>query len=783
MTAEIALVFGILAVAILLFVSEVIRVDLVALGVLVALALTGLLQPEQVLSGFSNPAVITVWAMFILSAGLARTGIASRIGAQVLRIAGGSDGRMVAVIMTITGLLSAFMNNIGIAALFLPITMEIASRTKRSASQLLMPMAYGSLLGGLVLLIGTASNLLVRDALREAGFKPLGMFDFTPGGLIILAVCVAYMSLIGRRFLPKRETPRPLAAGNQSDERDVTAFYGLEERLAYLLLPEDSPLAGITLSESRIGLALGLNVLSIQRKSGQHLPAEASSELEGGDRLLILGRLDRMAEISANPLFTIENRSPTLARLISEEIGLAEFQVTAESAFLNITLASINMRQKYGVNVLAILHGETSRRSNLQQVSLSSGDRLLLQGHLSKLKAFENQPGYRLLGIKEAEQYHLEERLLFISILQGSSLIGRNLQESRLGAAYGLAALSICHGDGTWQMPQPETILQEGDSLVLGGRPQDIDVLRGLSALQIDYQVNADLHKLKSGPIQIVEIMLSPFTNMSGKTLRELHFREKYGVSVLAIWRGDRAYRTNLGDIPLNYGDALLCYGPLERFELIARDRDFVVLKTEVQEKPRLEKAPLSATIMIGVIGAVILLGMPISIAAIGGVVLMVLTRCLTMEEAYQGIDWRSVFLIAAMLPMGIAMQQTGAALYLANLVIGLVGAHGPTAILAGLMVLSTIATQVMPSPVVAVIMSPIALSTAINLGISPYPFMMGIAYALAAAFLSPVAHPANVLVMSPGSYRFTDYFKQGLPLTIIVLAVSIPLLPILFPY
>ena len=263
----------------------------------------------------------------------------------------------------------------------------------------------------------------------------------------------------------------------------------------------------------------------------------------------------------------------------------------------------------------------------------------------------------------------------------------------------------------------------------------------------------------------------------------ELRFREKYGVSVLAIWRGDRVYRTNLNEIKLNFGDALLCYGTLDRFELIARDRDFVVLKTEVQEKPRLKQAPLAALIMLGVVGSVILLGLPIAIAAIAGCVLMVLTRCLTMEEAYQSIDWKSVFLIAAMLPLGIAMQQTGAATYLANQVIQTIGGLGPMAVLAGLMVLSMVATQVMPSPVVAVLMSPIALTTAVNMGVSPYPFMMGVAYALAAAFLSPVAHPANVLVMSPGGYRFSDYVKQGLPISLIVLLISIPLVPLLFPF
>jgi di/tricarboxylate transporter len=385
--------------------------------------------------------------------------------------------------------------------------------------------------------------------------------------------------------------------------------------------------------------------------------------------------------------------------------------------------------------------------------------------------------------VRETQEYQLDERLLLIRIPKGSSLVGRSLEESRLGSAYGLAVLSIERGDDIWQMPQPQLALQASDRLVLGGRPLDIEVLRGLEGLQVDRHVNLNLEKLDGGSMQMIEIMLSPYTTLAGKTLAELKFREKYGVSVLAIWRGERAFRTGLGSIPLNFGDALLCFGPLDKFELMARDRDFVVLKTEVQEEPRTRKAPFASLIMLGVVGSVILLGLSISIAAITGCVLMVITRCLTMDEAYQSIDWRAVFLIAAMLPLGVALEEKGAAAYVARIVIDSVGMYGPFAILAGLMILSTVSTQVMPSPVVAVLMSPIGLSAAVNMGVSPYPFMMGIAYALAASFLSPVAHPANVLVMSPGGYRFSDYFKQGLPIVIIVILVSIPLLPMLFPF
>jgi di/tricarboxylate transporter len=277
--------------------------------------------------------------------------------------------------------------------------------------------------------------------------------------------------------------------------------------------------------------------------------------------------------------------------------------------------------------------------------------------------------------------------------------------------------------------------------------------------------------------------MLSPHTTLAGKTLRDLKFRERYGVSVLAIWRGDRSYRTGLGDIPLTYGDAFLCYGPREKFELLARDPEFVVLRLDVQEKPLVEKAPLAGVIMAGVVGAVLLGWLPIYVAAIAGASLMVLTRCLTMEEAYRSIEWQAVFLIAAMLPLGVAMQRTGAAELLAHSVVQAAGPYGPTAILAGIVLLTLVINQFIPSAVNAVVMTPIALATAAGLGISPYPFVMGIAYAAASSFMTPVSHPANVLVMSPGGYRFSDYMKNGLPITIIVFVVTVVLVPVMFPY
>lgn len=781
MTPEILIVFIILAGAIFLFASEIIRMDLTALLVLVALYLAGLVEAAQALSGFSNPAVVTIWAMFILSAGLTRTGVSSLLGAQVLRLAHKGETRLVAALMSITALLSSFMNNTAIAAMFLPITLEISRRTKQAPSRLLLPMAYGSLLGGLVLLVGTSSNLVVRDVMRETGYTPLGIFDFAPGGLVILLLSVLYMALLGRRFLPARQTPQALSAADNADDGGHTQ-YGLEERLATLVLPEDSPLAGTTLVESRIGRALGLNILGIQRKNGRRAPAESNAILEAGDRLLVLGRLERIDEISQKPMFFVENKRLAIEHLLTGHVGLSEFEVTPDSVFAGKSLSELGLRKRHEVNVLAIRQGEIVRRTNLQDLSLNPGDFLLIQGAVEQIEHFKDQPGYHRLTMKDAAGYHLEERLLSIRIPVGSALIGRTLAETRLGAAYGLAVLRILRGQQELFMPKPDLPLQAGDLLVVGGRPLDIEVLKGLQGLKVERQAKADLAALENGPTQIVEVMLPPHSGLAGKTLRNLNFREKYGISVLAVWRGERSYRSDLGNFALQHGDALLCYGDQEKLKNLARERDFVVLKMELQEKPRLKKAPLAALVMAGVIISAMFFGLPISIAAIAGCVLMVLSGALSMDEAYQGIDWRTIFVIAAMLPLGIAMQQTGAAALLGGLVIDTLGGYGASTVLAGLMVLTVLVTQFIPGAAAAVIMTPVALNAAQGMEIAPQAFVLGIAYALAASFLSPVAH-INLMVMSPGGYRSSDYIRHGLPIVLIVIAVSVLLLPVLFPY
>jgi len=427
MTPEIALTLAITAAAVVLFVTERLRVDVVALLVLISLALTGLVTPTEALSGFSNPAVITVWAMFILSGSLHRTGVARLVGRQVLHLAGDGEGQLVMVIMLIGGAMSAFMNNVAVTAMMMPVVIDIAHRTNRPPSKLLIPLAFGSLLGGMNTLIGTPPNLLISMALHDYGLRPFQLFDYTPVGLAVMLAGVAYMALVGRRLLPRREWA------------------------------------------------------------------------------------------------------------------------------------------------------------------------------------------------------------------QGST---------------------------------------------------------GLRAL----------------------------------------------------------------------------------------DRESVVLSEEAEEAPRLNKAPLAALVM----GMVLLLAalgwLPIYIAAIVGVTLMVLTGCLKMEEAYRFIEWKVVFLIAGMLPLGTAMERSGAARFLAESMIGAVDRWGPMAVLAGLFVVTALAAQIIPTHAVAVLMTPIAFNIADAQGISPYALAMVVAFSTSASFLLPVGHPANVLIMGPGGYRFTDYAKVGVPLTLVVLLVVLWTVPRFWP-
>jgi di/tricarboxylate transporter len=592
----------ILAITILLFITEWLRVDVVALLVLLALLITGLITPEAAFSGFSSPAVLTVWAVFIVSGGLFHTGVANLLGDRLLKIAGSSPRRLVGLIMATVGVMSGVMNNVGATAVLMPAVVSISRKARVSASKLLMPLAFGSLLGGMTTLIGTPPNILVSDVLSQAGYEPFSLLDFAPIGLVALVLGVIYMALIGLRRLPEQTAVEMMAS--TGEHVDLVDSYRLGERLFRARIPAGSRLVGQRLAESGLREEFDLTVIGLERRGKLSLGLDKDTILQRGDVLLIEGMVDNL--------------------------------VWAEAT--------------------------------------------------------------------------------------------------------------------GWVDVQPE--------------------------------VGVEDHDLQSEVVGIAEVLLSPRSGLVGKTLAEILFREKYSLTVLAILRDGRPRRTGLVDLPLRFGDTLLVQGPRQKIRILQREPDFVVMgDVEVAPMVRARRAPVAIGLLVLMLVPVIAGWLPIAASALLAGILMVITGCLTMDEAYQSIEWKAVFLVAGTLPLGIAMQETGTAEYLAGFLVDTLGGLHPLALLAGFFILTNLLTQFMSNAASTMLIAPIAIGASQQIGSEPYALLMTIAVAASAGFLTPVAHQSNVLVMGPGGYRFGDYFKSGLPLDLLTFVVTVLIVPLIWPW
>jgi len=591
MTTQIAITLSIIVGALLLFAIDRFRVDVVALIVLLTVALTGLISPEEVFAGFSNPAVITVWAVYIVSGGLFKTGVADVLGKYILRLSGNNEMRLIAVIMIACGIISAFMNNVGATAMLLPAVVSISRQTKVPVSKLLIPLSFSSLLGGSLTLIGTPANILATSIVAENGLPTFGFFDFTFISSILFATGILYMVFLGRRLLPVRQAP--------SEEK---ATQDLRKFISEVKVIPSSRLASQTLYESRLGADYDLTVIAIFR-----------DELE-------ITSLDRDTCIEPN-------------------------------------------------------------------------DILLVEGNFEKLMRANDD-----LGLTNATEPHIQ------------------------------------------------------------------------------------LDELDDEGAHVVEATLGPRSTMVGRSLRSINFRDRYGFNVLAIYRQGDVLTRRLQSVELEFGDALLLQGPRHRLPALNIKNDFMVLEPVTISSRLRRKMPIAIALMLLVIGLVLFAGFHISLAMVIGAVAMVLTGCLTMEDAYQSIDWRTVFLVAGMLPLGMAMESTGTARYLADLLLGAVGELGPMAVLGGIYLLAALITQPMSNAAAIVLVVPIALDSALSLGANHLTFTLAVVIGAATSFLTPVGHKANVLVFGPGGYKFFDYTRVGLLLTIFLFIATMIALPILYP-
>lgn len=593
MTPQIALTLAIIVGALIIFGTEKLRVDVVALLVLLTVGLTGLVGPKEVFAGFSNSAVITVWAVYIVSGGLFRTGVADYLGKFIFRLSGVNESRLILVIMLTCGFMSAFMNNVGATAMLLPAVVSVAKQTKIPVSKLLIPLSFSSLLGGSITLIGTPANILATSIVTEHGLPTFGFFDFSVIGLAVLGAGILYMVLIGRRLLPIRQPPGP-----------------------------------------------------------------GDSQIKG-----------------------------QLRRYISEA-----------------------------------------------------------------------------------------------RVLPDGKLAGCTLLESKLGADYDLTVIAIVRGYRTIKVLERDTKIEPDDILLIEGSAENLLRARDELGLATANESKRLLDELSEEDIGIVEATLAPRSSMVRRSLRSLNFRDRYGFTVLAIRRQGEMITQRLRSVRLQFGDDLLLQGPRDRMAALEEKNDFLVLEPLKIPERRRRKMPIAVSLMILVIGLVLFAGIDISLAMVMGAVGMVITGCLTMDDAYDSIDWRTVFLVAGMLPLGTAMEATGTAQYIANLMLNTFGSLGPMAALAGMYLLAAVITQPMSNAASIVLVVPIALDTAHSLGANHLTFTMAVVIGAVTSFLTPVGHKANVLVFGPGGYKFFDYARVGALLTLFLFIVTMLVLPILFP-
>jgi di/tricarboxylate transporter len=367
------------------------------------------------------------------------------------------------------------------------------------------------------------------------------------------------------------------------------------------------------------------------------------------------------------------------------------------------------------------------------------------------------------------ETYQLEERMWEVKVLPGSRLVNVPLSQCSIGESLGLTVLAIWRGHQAILAPEPMEAICSGDYLLLLGRQERVAKLAewGVSLGRENGNGKHDYS------VDLTEVIIPPRSAAIGKSLRDLRFRNKYGLTTVALWREGRSYRTDVGTFPVQVGDALLMVGAVGRIRSLAQDRDFLVLQSShTARPPHPEKMKWAVLITVAVLFVAIFNLLPTPEAMLIGAVAMVLTGCLNMDEAYRAIEWRVIFLIAGMLPLSIAMVNTGLASRIGDGVVGLLSPFGPLVLLGGVVLLTMLVVQVMGGQVTAVIIGTIAVNMALQLGINPQAVGVAVAIACSTAFLTPIAHPVNVLMMGPGGYKPSDFLRVGIGMTIITFVI-----------
>jgi di/tricarboxylate transporter len=375
------------------------------------------------------------------------------------------------------------------------------------------------------------------------------------------------------------------------------------------------------------------------------------------------------------------------------------------------------------------------------------------------------------------EVYHLGEYITELRVGEGSKYVGRSIRDSKLGEEHDVTVLRLLHGERKIWAPLDQP-LGAGDVLLVRGRIPELMALKGTAGLELDPEFQLGQEILESDELKLVQALVAPRSRLIGRTLKELDFRSRYHALVLAILRRGHHLDQKLNAVRLQLGDALLLQARSQELERLRADESFIVLDEVESAAPRRRRAPLAIGILAAVVGLAAFGLLPILVTAIAGVAALVLTRCLTLDEAYAAIDWKVIFLLAGVLPLGIAMERSGAARLIADGALGWAGELGPVALIAVFYLLTAVLTEMMSNNATAVLLAPIAISTAAQQGIDPRPLLMAVTFAASTSFSTPVGYQTNAMVYNPGGYRYADFLRTGVPLNVVFWILSTLLIP-----
>lgn len=593
---SIAITLSVVAIALICFVGEWLPVDITAIAVMIGLMLLGIVTPEEGIAGFSNSATITVMAMFVLSAGIARTGAIQMVSNLLIRFGGKNLTRQFVAMGTIVGPISAFINNTAVVAVFLPIIENWCRKQSISTSKLLIPLSFFTILGGMITTIGTSTNVLASGLSEKLGYGGFGLFEFTTLGVITFVAGSLYLIVIAPHLLPDRKVP-------SSD--GISKSYELKDYVS-------------------------------------------------------------------------------------------EVVITPGSTLIGQTLRSSQLQRKFDVDVLELIRNDTHFQQPLADKLLLAGDILLVRGGREDLLKIKNEREIDILPDVQFGQASLEESLV-------------------------------------------------------------------------------------SSEESIAEVLILSNSNLVGSTLKELRFRQRYNTTVLAIRRGQELVRERLGKVPLRFGDLLLVQGPRESFLGLQTSQDLLVIEQRDFETLRRDKAPVAVAIGCGVVLAAALGWLPILVSALTGVLLMILAGCLKPGELYGTIRWDIIFLLAGLIPLGTAMEKSGTTQWLADSLVSLGGGLTGYWLLLFFFLITSLVTEILSNNASVVLLLPVAAKVAENLDLNPFAFMLVVTFAASNSFITPIGYQTNTMVYGAGGYRFLDFVRVGLPLSLLMAVITPPLIIVLY--